>query len=166
MKAIDIGTGYERGRQLPGADLCSGNIADDTDPDEGCECFWQFAMSSEPLPVADGTYDLVWYSYGLYSCDFEDRQSIADEITRITKPRATLVLRDYTQWYEGGVHKNIPFKEWMDNLRKIFPGDGFGRGWSIDTVSVLVNSRGEKVEVEDIDEGAFHVTCILKKGWG
>ena len=157
MKAIDIGTGYERERQLPGADLCSGNIAGDRVPDEGCECFWQFAMSSEPLPVADGTYDLVWYSYGLYSCDFEDRQSIADEITRITKPRATLVLRDYTQWYSEKELVNVPFTEWVDNIKKIFSA------WTLDTQSVYMNTNGT---IEDYDEGAFHVTCVLKKGWG
>jgi len=158
MKALDLGCGYEKDRQLPGADLCNSNLGwDEVELETGQRFFPHFASTGEPLPVPNGEYDLVWYSFGLYSCDFMSRKAIADEITRITKPRATLVIRDYTQWYIGGDIVNVPYIEWVKNIEEIFPG------WHVDSVYVYVNENGQP---EDIDSGALGVAAFLTKGWG
>lgn len=167
MKALDLGTGYDPERFFPGADLCGQNMDEEFVEnyrglvfDKETKVFAQRADTETPLPVPDGTYDLVWYSYGLYSNDLRDRQSIADEITRITKPRATLVLRDYTQWYSEHDDElvNIPLKQWIDNIDEIFSD------WEVSTFAVDYDT--ESLKPSDYDEGAFCVVVILKKGWG
>lgn len=169
MKVLDLGTGYECDRWLPGADLASQNL-DERDVEHGrlrgflpdeVQIFYQHVSSGDPLPVSDGTYDLVWYSYGLYTNWKSDRKKIADEITRVTKGRATLVLRDYTQWYPDSQEDDlvsVPLQEWVENVEEIFPD------WNLDYVAVHVHHKNR--EVIDFDDGSLGVIVILKKGWG
>jgi len=171
MKVLDLGTGYEPATQLPGADLCCGNLTEEDI--EECKSvgaitdqviYLQHASTENPTPAEDKEYDMVWYSFGLYSCSFGERQSIADEIDRITKDRSTLIIKDYNQWYDPEKDEliTVSVREWLTNMKQVFSK------WVFATVSIEIDDENVHSfqHYDEAGSGIFQMILILKKGWG
>lgn len=143
-RILDVGCGDDPERWFPGADLCDIN-ADGEDVD-----FADMCCSSSPLPVPDASYDLIWYSYGWQWVDPAMYGEVAEEMSRVAAPRATIVIKDYcsVQNWDTGAERKITVKQWQTNLMSHFAPFG----WTIESLYKEVDTRD--------------ILCILSRNWG
>lgn len=159
MKALDLGAGYDPQRWLPGADIADNNIATEDIPLGDQRTFHIGFFGDEQLPVQDGYYDLIWYSYGWYTVSLSHRKRVAAEITRVAKPKATLILRDYCSYYNHPADMDVCLtaKQWLRIVETCFPG------WTVDG---FYTELAPSCDVPQMYDDEFCVVAILKKGWG
>jgi len=145
MRTLEIGCGCNENRFLPGAN-------DRADPRAYNISFPQLVDSDHPLPVEDKTYDFIWVRYALYAVD--DNRKAADEITRVAKDKATLVIVDSLFECDCAEDETVQqlTAEYKQRLQEFF------NSWNIDTFAIEAHES-------DIDYGCT-ITAILTRGWG
>jgi len=142
-RILDVGCGNEPDRFFPGAITAEAN-ADIDEID-----YANFVSLEEPLPIPDGSFDLIWYSFGWHLTDDNDKASIAAELSRVAAKRSTIIFRDYLviQNWNTGSERRISLATWKKRLMKYFKP----LGWNTPELY-----RG----------GRHDVLCILPRNWG